>query len=349
MFDHSRHGLPWCHGAVQISIPLKPGSKASPAVSSKPIIRGFAFIEFGSLQAAERGLQLLNSTPLLGRPVAADWALDKTMYTNAAPAVPEVPAVISQATATRGIQVITGETPEGESAAAAIVEAAEESKDEAHESGTVDHVQAEPSSDVRKGNGVKVSSDTAAISSDSDANAEDAPPDDTDPATLALEREIAQAERSHSAALAASRGAAATPAGPPAGQPAAGDVTRGCTLFLRNVSYDTTEEQMVTCFSAFGPIVFAKLVMDKALNRPRGTAFVQFERKQDADRVLTLHGATESAVTAASSKMSKVKDTKGRQQQSHLAAANGMFCTSSLVAAQTVSASVADLLNVLAW
>ena len=191
MFDHSRHGLPWCHGAVQISIPLKPGSKASPAVSSKPIIRGFAFIEFGSLQAAERGLQLLNSTPLLGRPVAADWALDKTMYTNAAPAVPEVPAVISQASATRGIQVITGETPEGESAAAAIVEAAEESKDEAHESGTVDHVQAEPSSDVRKGNGVKVSGDTAAISSDSDGNAEDAPPDDTDPATLALEREIA--------------------------------------------------------------------------------------------------------------------------------------------------------------
>lgn len=60
------------------------------------------------------------------------------------------------------------------------------------------------------------------------------------------------------------------------------DVQEKRTVFLRNLSYDTTEEMIEEAFSKFGPIKYVKICQDRELERPRGTAFVQFENNQSA-------------------------------------------------------------------
>uniref|UniRef100_A0A0X3PLH5 RNA-binding protein 28 n=1 Tax=Schistocephalus solidus TaxID=70667 RepID=A0A0X3PLH5_SCHSO len=64
------------------------------------------------------------------------------------------------------------------------------------------------------------------------------------------------------------------------------DVCEGRTLFIRNVSFDADEHRLQEFFSAFGQLEFVKIVKDKLTQHPRGTAFVKFVRKEDADRVL---------------------------------------------------------------
>lgn len=60
------------------------------------------------------------------------------------------------------------------------------------------------------------------------------------------------------------------------------DVDQGRTLFIRNVSFDTTEESLKDCFEKFGEVTLSKLVREFDSNRPRGTAFVQFALKEQS-------------------------------------------------------------------
>ncbi len=58
------------------------------------------------------------------------------------------------------------------------------------------------------------------------------------------------------------------------------DVQEQRTIFIRNLSFDATEMSVSEAFSKFGPVKFVKLCMDKDLERPKGTAFIQFETSQ---------------------------------------------------------------------
>jgi len=61
------------------------------------------------------------------------------------------------------------------------------------------------------------------------------------------------------------------------------DINEGKTVFIRNISYDSAEEDLSAMMEeCFGPIVFAKLVWDKAMGHPRGTGFVKFKKREDA-------------------------------------------------------------------
>ena len=60
------------------------------------------------------------------------------------------------------------------------------------------------------------------------------------------------------------------------------DVQEQRTVFVRNLSYDATEDMVKESFLTFGPIKYVKLCYDRDLERPKGTAFIQFENSQDA-------------------------------------------------------------------
>ncbi len=53
-------------------------------------------------------------------------------------------------------------------------------------------------------------------------------------------------------------------------------------IYIGNMSFDTTEEQLREAFQAFGEVTSAKVIMDRDSNRPKGFAFVEMSSKDDA-------------------------------------------------------------------
>ncbi|CAL1711095.1 unnamed protein product [Somion occarium] len=60
----------------------------------------------------------------------------------------------------------------------------------------------------------------------------------------------------------------------------------GTTLFVRNVPFEATEDELRTTFRAFGPLRYARITMDHETGRSRGTGFVCFWNKADADKAI---------------------------------------------------------------
>lgn len=69
------------------------------------------------------------------------------------------------------------------------------------------------------------------------------------------------------------------------------------TIYVGNLNYSTTEEDLSELFSQYGEVVSVKLIMDRETNRPRGFGFVDM--------------ADDDAATAAVSMLND-KDFKGR-------------------------------------
>src|SRR5256885_10380038 len=62
-------------------------------------------------------------------------------------------------------------------------------------------------------------------------------------------------------------------------------------LFVGNLSFNTTENDLQDMFAAFGPVQQVDMIMDRMTGRPRGFGFVTMENKDDADKAVeALHG-----------------------------------------------------------
>lgn len=70
--------------------------------------------------------------------------------------------------------------------------------------------------------------------------------------------------------------------------------TEGTTLFVRNLSFEATEQELHALFRPFGPLRYARIVMDPKLGRSRGTGFVCLWNKDDAQNILDLAKKLES-------------------------------------------------------
>jgi RNA recognition motif-containing protein len=64
-------------------------------------------------------------------------------------------------------------------------------------------------------------------------------------------------------------------------------------LYVGNLSFDTTEEQLNTLFSEAGPVVSAKIITDRHTGQPRGFGFVEMESKAAGQKAISmLNGQT---------------------------------------------------------
>ena len=59
-------------------------------------------------------------------------------------------------------------------------------------------------------------------------------------------------------------------------------------VFVGNLSFDVTREELIEAFSAAGKVVDAKLPTDRETGRPRGFAFVEFESDESAEKSIEL-------------------------------------------------------------
>lgn len=74
------------------------------------------------------------------------------------------------------------------------------------------------------------------------------------------------------------------------------------TLFVRNVPFTVTDEDLCSHFAYFGHVRYGRVVMDPSTGRPRGTAFIAFWN--EADAVACLQAAPKSgSITTHSEKM----------------------------------------------
>ena len=63
-------------------------------------------------------------------------------------------------------------------------------------------------------------------------------------------------------------------------------------LFVGNLSFNTTENDLQDAFAAHGTVVEANLMMDRASGRPRGFGFVTMSTPEEAQKAIAaLNGA----------------------------------------------------------
>jgi RNA recognition motif-containing protein len=64
-------------------------------------------------------------------------------------------------------------------------------------------------------------------------------------------------------------------------------------LFVGNLSFNTTENEIHEAFSAHGTVVEANLMMDRMTGRSRGFAFVTMSTPEEAQKAIAaMHGST---------------------------------------------------------
>jgi cold-inducible RNA-binding protein len=64
-------------------------------------------------------------------------------------------------------------------------------------------------------------------------------------------------------------------------------------LFVGNLSFNTTENDLQDAFAAQGTVTEANLVMDRTTNRPRGFAFVTMSTAEEAQKAIAALNGTE--------------------------------------------------------
>jgi RNA recognition motif-containing protein len=65
-----------------------------------------------------------------------------------------------------------------------------------------------------------------------------------------------------------------------------GDGAISNKVFVGNLSFDVTRDELVEAFGAVGRVVDAKVPTDRETGRPRGFAFVEFESDEVAERCI---------------------------------------------------------------
>lgn len=107
------------------------------------------------------------------------------------------------------------------------------------------------------------------------------------------------------------------------------DVTEGCTVFVKNVPFSATNEELKSCMEQFGPVIYALICIDPLTEHSKGTAFVKFKEKEHAEECLragtelTLNNQTLDVFRALSrdeigQKMNRNKDSDKKKDGRNL-------------------------------
>src|SRR5438132_14183552 len=57
-------------------------------------------------------------------------------------------------------------------------------------------------------------------------------------------------------------------------------------LFVGNLSFNTTENDLQDAFAAFGTVTEANLMVDRATGRPRGFGFITMSSEEEAQKAI---------------------------------------------------------------
>jgi len=86
-------------------------------------------------------------------------------------------------------------------------------------------------------------------------------------------------------------------------------------LYVGNLSYDTTDQELEQSFSEFGEIASATVVRDRDTNRSKGFGFVEFVQAADAQKAMEAMNGKD--VNGRSLKVDEARPQKDRSRSSN--------------------------------
>ncbi len=88
-------------------------------------------------------------------------------------------------------------------------------------------------------------------------------------------------------------------------------------LYVGNLPYSTTENELEKIFSEFGMVLSSKIIFDKYSGRSRGFGFVEMENMEDANKAISeLHGKEMNERTLVVNE-AREKERNNRPKKSH--------------------------------
>ncbi|XP_025071216.1 RNA-binding protein 28 [Alligator sinensis] len=211
-------------------------------------MRGFGFVQLRTVLEAGKALKATNMTQIKGRPVAVDWAVGREKY-RATQAVAPPPG---------SLEVKASMAP-------------------GQEGGSEDASEEEEEEDEDEAANPEQSPSTQGQLAQADSSEED---EDKGSDGSTLEEEEEEEEDSED-----EEGDTTTKKGKK-GRKLPSDVAEGKTVFIRNLSFDTEEEDLGALLEPFGELQYVRLVLHPDTEHSKGCAFAQFLTQEAAQKCL---------------------------------------------------------------
>ncbi|RDW73513.1 RNA-binding-containing protein [Coleophoma cylindrospora] len=217
--------------------------------------KGFGFVVMRGRKNAEKALAAVNGTLVDGRVIAVDWAVEKDVWEGQKKAANDQPEA-DESDEDGGAKVDkvdekradTSDYDEDEDLANFFKDRADvlESEDENEEAMKID------------------TEDEDEDEEDEDEEDDENENEDSENSDDDLEDDEDESEEEE--------------------KPVKNFITdNSSTLFVRNLPFTTLDADLKEHFNQFGPVRYARVVMDRATDRPKGTGFVCFFNVEDAD------------------------------------------------------------------
>ncbi|XP_057588715.1 RNA-binding protein 28 isoform X2 [Hippopotamus amphibius kiboko] len=251
-------------GAVlEVNIPRKPDGK----------MRGFAFVQFKNLLEAGKALKSMNMKDIKGRTVAVDWAVAKDKYKNTQSAS------------------VPGEEKRPEPKYQELGQEngrEEEDMEEEEEVNDGDYDDEEDEEDEEENKELKLTKPVqiqkravkraaAAESSEEEPSDDDSDleeRDSTDGGEDLAQSDTSLEEQEEEVSKKKKR------------RKLPSDVNEGKTVFIRNLSFDSEEEDLGELLQQFGDLKYVRIVLHPDTEHSKGCAFAQFMTQEAAQKCL---------------------------------------------------------------
>ncbi|KAG9489778.1 hypothetical protein GDO78_005623 [Eleutherodactylus coqui] len=267
---------------MEVNIPKKPDGK----------MRGFAFVQFKNMLEASKALKGTNMKSIKGRTVAVDWAVAKDKYT-ATQGAKANESQKSSKNLEQSNDFSDAEDSSDDKDKTSLNDEASSEEEEEEASSEEDKTQNEESEDKKetarqktkgklpvkkpqtnKNKAEEESEDEDDGDDDDDDDDDDLSVDSGQESDMDNESEDSDSEGEKKVKTKAKK------------KQLPSDVSEGKTLFIRNLSFNSEEEDLEELLEKYGNIKYVRIVLHPDTEHSKGCAFVQFVDKESAEKCL---------------------------------------------------------------